>query len=482
MPPNVVININASNNADLNTITQVPYRYEPSITPSFGGKTLNYQPRTNKGRSLYTILTFEKVIGSHFENRRINAVEFIKELVNQQFVSVGGDKIIRIYDKNFENRKEVENQEIKDWIYDFCEKKSKKNENETPYYFACTNKEIYSLKSTDNGGIEIENNWEVPNMTCKSVLYLEYKEVSKRNKKKKNNKTEYKENNYDFLIVAGRNGVICFVDIFGDKTKGLDNFSIIKGGVYRGLHQISDTRIAITSNSIMPEGTNKLIIYNFALNDNKNYGENKDIKKGKIEFETDENENYSFIASNSGMTHINEYILLCACKKYNEKDKNGILMVTITKNNENNEPKFNKKFIDTGEFEVYCFCPIKDEKKGNLFAEINDYSDHSPKKDIFFAGGFDNTLGEGRIKLFKLVKKENEIKDIKFLQDVEIEKTTKMELIEPRTSQKKEIKVKVFNGAISSLIQSTTKGNILASCYDGRVYQLSKPNLEKYNE
>ena len=487
MPPNVVININASNNADLNTITQVPYRYDPSITPSFGGKTLNYQPRTNKGRSLYTILTFEKVIGSHFENRRINAVEFIKELVNQQFVSVGGDKIIRIYNRYFENRKEVENQEIKDWIYDFCEKKSKKNENETQYYFACTNKEIYSLKSTDNWGIEIENNWEVPNMTCKSVLYLEYKEVSKvpnRNKKKKNNKTEYKEivNNYDFLIVAGRNGVICFVDIFGDKTKGLDNFSIIKGGVYRGLHQISDTRIAITSNSIMPEGTNKLIIYNFALNDNKNYGENKDIKKGKIEFETDENENYSFIASNSGMTHINENILLCACKKYNEKDKNGILMVTITKNNENNEPKFNKKFIDTGEFEVYCFCPIKDEKEGNLLREVNDLSDNSRKKDIFFAGGFDNTLGEGRIKLFKLVKKENEIKDIKFLQDVEIEKTTKMELIEPRTSQKKEIKVKVFNGAISSLIQSTTEGNILASCYDGRVYQLSKPNLEKYNE
>ena len=71
-------------------------------------------------------MTFEKVIGSHFENRRINAVEFIKELVNQQFVSVGGDKIIRIYDKDFRNRKEVENQEIKDWIYDFCEKNRKK--------------------------------------------------------------------------------------------------------------------------------------------------------------------------------------------------------------------------------------------------------------------------------------------------------------------------------------------------------------------
>jgi len=157
MPPNVVINTNASNNADLNTITQVPYRYEPSISSSFGSKTLNYQPRTNKGRSLYTILTFKKVIGSHFENRRINAVEFIKELVNQQFVSVGGDKIIRIYDKDFRNRKEVENQEIKDWIYDFYEKKPKKNEesnskekyrkkNEQLYYFACTNKEIYSLK------------------------------------------------------------------------------------------------------------------------------------------------------------------------------------------------------------------------------------------------------------------------------------------------------------------------------------------------
>ena len=499
MPPNVVINPNISNNADLNQITQVPFRNASFNTSSLVDKTLDNQARINKGSSSYTILTFERVIGSHFENRRINAVEFVKELeVKGKYVSVGGDKIIKIYDKNFDNIKEADNQDIKDWIYDFYEKKPKKEKeeskyrkkNEQLYYFACTNKEIYSLKSDeDKGDLIIENNWEVPNMTCKSVLYLEYKEKivqprnKKRNKNNNNNKIEYKE--YDYLIVAGSNGVICFVDIFGDKTKGLDNFSIIKGGTYRGLHQISDTRIAITSNSIMPEGTNKIIIYNFASNDNKNNGENKDIKKGKIEFEFESNdeENYSFIASNSGMAHINENILLCACKKYNEEDKNGILMVTIT--NENNEPKFKKKFIDTGEFEVYCFCPIKDDKISlNITAEVNDYSDHYSKykKDIFFVGGFDNILGEGRIKLFKLVKEKNVIKDIKFLQDVEIEKTGKMELIEPRTNQKKMIKIKVFNGAISSLIQSTRKGKILASCYDGRVYLLSKPNLEKYNE
>ena len=147
MPPNVVINPNISNNADLNQITQIPFRDVSYTSSSIGGKTFDYQARKNKGCSSYTILTLEEVIGSHFENRRINAVEFVKELtVKQQYVSVGGDKIIKIYGNYFKNNKDMDNQEIKDWIYDFYEKKPKKKEesysnekklekNEELYYF-----------------------------------------------------------------------------------------------------------------------------------------------------------------------------------------------------------------------------------------------------------------------------------------------------------------------------------------------------------
>ena len=49
-------------------------------------------------------------------------------------------------------------------------------------------------------------------------------------------------------------------------------------------------------------------------------------------------------------------ILLCACKKYLEKQNNGILLISL----ENNSQK-SYNFYDTGKFEVYCFCPISNE-------------------------------------------------------------------------------------------------------------------------
>ena len=39
-----------------------------------------------------------------------------------------------------------------------------------------------------------------------------------------------------------------------------------------------------------------------------------------------------------------------------------------------------------------------------------------------------------------------------------------------------------FKGAISSIIQSTSTGNILVSCYDGKISLLSKINLELYGK
>ena len=39
-----------------------------------------------------------------------------------------------------------------------------------------------------------------------------------------------------------------------------------------------------------------------------------------------------------------------------------------------------------------------------------------------------------------------------------------------------------FNGAISSIIQSTSTLNILVSCYDGKISLLSKINLELYGK
>ena len=482
---NSVRNRSSNIDTDPNSITKIPDFKGDEFTPS----EINISPNENSGEKpkdrTYSILIYERVIGSHFEYRRNNTVEFLKELNNGKYLSVGSDKkILKIYGPSFWELKDVEIPEVRDCIYDIYEKKLKNHEQ--THILACANKEIYLLKSTFNGGLKVENNWELPNMTCTSSLIIEIKAKAKAprgNKKKNKNNSKGEEKNTNIVVVAGRNGIKCLVDIFERKNKEFESFNIENEDTYRGLFKISETLIAITSNSIIPGGKNKLIIYNFELNNNKNTWENKGNKIGDKEYEI---ENYSFIATNSGMASLSENILLCACKKYTKEDKNGILLVTNlnNKNNklkdENNKYGWTHIFKPTGEFEVHCLCPLIKENKQKT-GIINDIEDHSTKYDIFLVGGFDSKLGEGRIKLYTLVRKEKEIKGIKFLQDIELPKTGTM-TIEPRLEQKKTIKIKVFNGAISCLIQSSVDRNILASCYDGRVYLFSEPNLEKYNQ
>ena len=44
----------------------------------------------------------------------------------------------------------------------------------------------------------------------------------------------------------------------------------------------------------------------------------------------------------------------------------------------------------------------------------------------------------------------------------------------------KDFKFNGFGGAISSIIQTNDHGDILASCYDGKVYLFTPPNLSLY--
>ena len=160
-------------------------------------------------------------------------------------------------------------------------------------------------------------------------------------------------------------------------------------------------------------------------------------------------------------------ILLCACKKYLQNQKNGILLILLN-NNDNSEAI--SYFINTEEFEVYCFCLIKQKNK-DIFEET----------DFFFVGGFDSKLREGKIKLYKLNRNEKKLENmIKFLQDIEIENT---EEILTEDEIKQNLPKNIFNGfdgAVNSIIQASETGNILATCYDGKIYLFSKPNLEKY--
>ena len=131
--------------------------------------------------------------------------------------------------------------------------------------------------------------------------------------------------------------------------------------------------------------------------------------------------------------------------------------------------------------------------------DINCQNIYNKGTEFFLVGGFDKILREGKIKLFML-KKDNNKRKIQFLQDIEIEKNNKWtekeeeelqskkpDIKEEENKEKKE-ELKVpdnkkfygFHGAISSIIQSSSRKNILVSCYDGKIYLFTKPNLSLY--
>ena len=72
---------------------------------------------------------------------------------------------------------------------------------------------------------------------------------------------------------------------------------------------------------------------------------------------------YSLLYSTNGLSAIprkdinsKNIYLLCACKKCNKNQKNGILLVSL--NHNYNKLKMTKRFFNTKNFEIFCFCPI----------------------------------------------------------------------------------------------------------------------------
>ena len=414
----------------------------------------------------YQILRFIKIIGNHQKH----TAEFIKELKNiNRYISGGTDKSFILYSPNFQIERKFD--EIKDWIYSACESRDNS-------FICCSNKHLCSFTLKEKN-LEF-NKYELPNMTCISALEMEYttkekkekeKEKKLNSKKNKNKKNKQKEELQEIevkkvsnLIIAGRNGVICFKDLFkNDNNPGSNYQNLISDKTYRNIIKLNEDYLIFTSNAVLPGGENKLIIFN--------------LPKNKIK---EEIEGYSHIASSNGLAVIdknNKKFLLCACKKYTSKQKNGILLV-IFNSDENIVSK--SMFNETKEFEVYCFCPIKREEIEG-YREINEKKDYLVDTDFFFVGGFDKKTREGKIKLYKLeMDKINNVKCIKFLQDITIDKTEEIITKEEENQNKVSEKFKGFKGAITSMIQSTITKNILVSCYDGKIYLLSRPNMEYY--
>ena len=428
-----------------------------------------------KKASKTKILEFVKVIWRHK-----NSADQIKELKNGYFASFGTDNRLYIYDKNFNFT--LKSEDLNDWVYHILEITSQDKIGKEIQIILCTNKFLYLLQ------ISIEkNSSRIQKYDYGGLICL-----------------EIKKNNY---VICGTEGADHFSDLFSKIIQSKKNKLFTES--YRGGLVLSQNLVAFSSNKIMPGGEDKLKFYN------------PNAKKIIKEIPKDEKneEGFSNILSSNGLylleSENKEFykIFLAANRKYTKTQNNQItIVVSFFEENDSMEISSFK----TGSFEVHCFCQISIIKNENLKKENilgNDNSEvEAHKTDYFFVGGFDLESRCGLIKLFKanFSEKLKETK-IEFIQDIEIDKPIPKNnnfenqknryqngsKIDTYTSIKdstqnnlksSDIKRTLmegnsfdgFHGPITSIIQSSRTGNILATCYDGKVYLLTPPNIEYY--
>ena len=377
-----------------------------------------------------------------FGLNQYNCINFIKEISNGDFIIGAPNDNLYIYDKNMNLIKKInfeikspENNNLSTKIYSNQIKTLKfmmiQNIKENNNNINKTGKNIIDLIDCskyglnkysidfNNNNINKVNSSNIINISCNGYL-------------KVNN------NNY---ILYGEKGIFHFnkepfdlnIRNKNDLYKYRKDERNYKSGIL-----LNNNLIALTSNKIIPNGEDIIIFY--------------DIKNQKI---INYSNNYSFVNGINGLTLLNiekekKAILVCACKKYLNNQKNGILLINPEiKENE----KIIEKFIHTEEFEVNCFCQINQTSKKN-----------NTKNIFFFAGGFDIEKRQGVIKLYKIVYNEEKTIDLELLEDIYYDDEEK----------------EGFEGTINCIVQSKNNGKILASCWDKKIYIYSKPNLNNY--
>jgi len=413
-------------------------RNKKNIIPSNEEKSTNIQSYFFEPELLRTadedlILEFIKIIE---RNPNHNSAENIYETQNGNYLCGYSNNLLIIFDNNF--CKKIEIKDLNDCPFSICEKNclNKKIIDKDKIELICCTNQVLTLIDIDLNNINYNiKTFEIQNRT--NLICI-----------------EMRENNY---IISGIGGTYYYISLF-NKDNEVNQF-IITEKTYRSGIKINDNIIALASNSLLPGGENKLIFYN--------------IKSKKISKEI---EGYSITITSNCLTLMpreetksKNQILLCACKKYKENERNGILLVNPQLQD---NKRVKNEFYDTGNFEVYCFCPILIiENKNKYFENIDEKFRQNIKIEdtkYFLVGGFDIEKREGLIKLYKVnYSKEAFETRIQYIQDINID------IIENQ-------KIEYFDGPISCIYQSKITGNILVSCYNGKFYLITSPNIDYY--
>jgi len=370
------------------------------------------------------IMEFEQIIGNHGKS-----ADFVKQIDNF-YVSSGEDTNLSIYDYNYKRQLR---RQIRQSISSVSELTSTKTEEmkKDKNIITCTKDNLITTTINSNTFTIKSKKYDQFHIPCNFIL-------------------EVRKNNY---IVCGSKGVFIYYDLFS-KIVNTRNIVILKEN-YTGGIVLDDGLFALTSNEIVKNGVNNLVIYN--------------VKSKKIQSEI---KGYSFNSSSTGLCIMTRedpkkgpksynQTLLCACKKNKIGQKNGILLVNI---NSENKINISNSFYDTGNFEVYCFCPLmKEDKDAKLRIFQNNH--FLIKTDYFLVGGYDNDRKRGMIKLYKLKYNESNETSIEYIQEIKPEKRGKFE---------------GFKKPISCMIQSKKDGKILITSWDGNVYLFSNPKFESF--
>ena len=432
LPNNIINNLNSNKNSSCNQ------RQDNDSTYNKGQNITEFNPENN----LY-ILAYNDYSSEKAEENNINSLINIKD---EKIVIFG--KITGKLGENKINKNKIN-------ISDFFEKKSQDiinggiNNEKNIYKELNENEKIKKLKEFSlNNIFDIKSGPNKIIAICMkdNIFYFELRDTSKgigEIKEKNLNKTNFlyliKLTEKEFLL-CNEKELFHYSDLFPPMQE-LERKKIEFEGVKCGIKINKD----YTALKVCKFKKNGIFFYK-----NEHY---KIIEK-KIELK-----NYSFVYSGNGLMVIprkeidsKNKILLCACKKYFKKGKNGILLINI-KFKEKNISEIDKTFYDTGYFEVYCFCPIIDTAESKISKEdfLSDY---------FLVGGFDQKKYKGMIKLYKANYGKNN--EIEYIQDIIFDNNTKY-------------KFEGFKMPISSIIldKNDENGNILISCWDGNVYLLS---------
>ena len=370
----------------------------------------------------YDFLSYDKVIGTHQK-----FADSIIELRNGYFIS-GGDKTLLIYNQNYYQIMNIENKQLISSVTEIkTEVKIEKNKDEIELITCEKGQMLLITLNTEKNDYKIKKH------------ILPYSSISTCLEIKKN-----------CHILLGEREVYHASDLFS-KIIG-SKINKIFEGTYKGVIKISRNIFVFSSNKILKHGENVLKFYN-----SNSLRVAKEIK------------GYSFITSKNGLFLMSKEedknkILLCACKAYDSKHKNGILLVNSYYDDISIDVK-NYIFYNTGNFEVHCFCQILKKPKTN-YIKIFTYDNDIEETDYFLVGGYDKIKGQGKIKLYKLIRnKKVEDTKIEFIQDINIEKTNKFNK---------------FKSPITCIAQSKRDLKIVLSCLDGKIQLLSSPKIDTF--